>query len=418
MVSLKENFAKMMLRNTRSIRNSKYSSKYCPNLPNGIRVNHSAFMDSHLRSGGTFDSSEKRSFATLYSYMHTLGGRGNHGPKSLQNSFRCLSSNENKSSDDKLRPTGEQQDDNNSEPEKPEKKSRRGVLLSMGLGASFLFGKMKFVLVALKISKAAPLISMVVTSATYSLFFGWPYAIGMVSLIFVHECGHAIVMKYYNVPFSPMVFIPFVGAVISMKEMPRNAYEEAIIAFGGPVLGSAAALSLAAAGAATDNQLLYALADWGLMINLFNLLPLGTLDGGRIGSAINPYFGVIGVAGSSALIFYGGVTNPLFYLITMAGTYQTTSRIFGWEEVKEDYYNQSRTTQFSLFAGYVGLIAGLLLAMRQNNARRKTPNQLKYERDSGETTAPWENNPDGVYDDIFPVTQDNFNFGEGFTVGK
>lgn len=412
MVSLNETFVKMMLRNARSIRNLKYSSKYCPNLPNGIRVNHSAFMDSHQRSGGTtLDSSEKRSFTTLHSYMRKLGGKGNHGPKSLQNSFRCLSSNENK-------PIGEKQDDNNAEPEKPEKKSRRGVLLSMGLGASFLFGKMKFVLVALKISKAAPLISMVVTSATYSLFFGWPYAIGMVGLIFVHECGHAIVMKYYNVPFSPMVFIPFVGAVISMKEMPRNAYEEAIIAFGGPVLGSAAALSLAAAGAATDNQLLYALADWGLMINLFNLLPLGTLDGGRIGSAINPYFGVLGVAGSGALIFYGGVTNPLFYLITMAGTYQTTSRIFGWEEVKEDYYNQSRTTQFSLFAGYVGLIAGLLVAMRQNNAHRKTPNQLKYERETGETTAPWENNPDGVYDDIFPVTQDNFNFGEGFTVGK
>ena len=367
-------------------------------------MNHFTVMDSNFRSNGNIvDRSGKRLYTTLCSRVHKSVV---NVPKSLNNRFRCLSSNENRSSDDKSNP-------------EPEKKSRRGVLISMGLGASFLFGKMKFVLVALKITKAAPLISMVVTSATYSLFFGWPYAIGMVGLIFVHECGHAIVMKYYNVPFSPMVFIPFVGAVISMKEMPRNAYEEAIIAFGGPVLGSAAALSLAAAGSATDNQLLYALADWGLMINLFNLLPLGSLDGGRIGSAISPYFGVIGVAGSGALIYYGGISNPLFYLITMAGTYQTTSRLLGWEEVKENYYNTSKGAQFSLFTGYVALIAGLLLAMKQNNSRRKTPNQLKYERDSPfEATSPWENNADGVYDDIFPVSQEQFSFGEGFSVGK
>ena len=103
----------------------------------------------------------------------------------------------------------------------------------------------------------------------------------------------------------------------------------------------------------------------------------------------------------------------------MAGTYQTTSRLLGWEEVKENYYNTSKGAQFSLFTGYVALIAGLLLAMKQNNSRRKTPNQLKYERDSPfEATSPWENNADGVYDDIFPVSQEQFSFGEGFSVGK
>jgi hypothetical protein len=71
---------------------------------------------------------------------------------------------------------------------------------------------MKYVLVALKLTKMAPLASMVITSGTYALFFGWPYAIGMVGLIFFHECGHAVVMHRYNVPFSPMVFVPFMGA--------------------------------------------------------------------------------------------------------------------------------------------------------------------------------------------------------------
>ena len=324
------------------------------------------------------------------------------------------------SSDDKPKPVGENSnEENNPEPENKDGKSRRGILLSMGLGATFLFGKMKFVLVALKITKGLPLISMFVSSAAYSLFFGWPYAIGVVGQIFVHECGHAIAMKYYNIPYSFGAFIPFFGASVSMKGEPRNAYEGAIIAFGGPALGSAAALSLAAAGAATDNQLLYALADWGFIVNFFNLTPMKPLDGGHIGSAISPYLCVVGVAGSGALIYNDLLSSPLFCLMTMAGTYKTTSRLFGWEGVKEEYHDTSATEQFSLFAGYVALIAALSLAMRQNNANRKTPNQLKYERDFPlEVTSPWNNNADGVYDDIFPVSQDGFDFGEGFSIGK
>jgi Zn-dependent protease len=63
------------------------------------------------------------------------------------------------------------------------------------------------------------------------------------------------------------------GATIAMQETPKNAYDEAIIAFAGPVFGSAAALSVGAAGLMTESQLLLALADWGYMINLFNMLP-------------------------------------------------------------------------------------------------------------------------------------------------
>lgn len=289
-------------------------------------------------------------------------------------------------------------------------KSRTGMMVSIGLGASFLFGKLKFVLIGLKLTKAAPLISMVISSAAYSFIFGWPYAIGMVGLIFVHECGHALVMMRYGLPFSPMVFIPFMGAVIAMEKRPKNSYEEAIIAFGGPVLGSAAALTVAAAGAATGNQMLFALADWGLLINLFNLLPIGSMDGGRICGAISPSIGVIGLAGGGAMIYYGAVSNPIFYLIMMAGTYQTFSRFMGWGEESEDYYRISSVDQASLFAAYIALIGGLILAMRENNRSRKTPKQLQYEIDSpwDVGTDPWQQNDDGVYDDFFPVSDDKF----------
>lgn len=84
------------------------------------------------------------------------------------------------------------------------KAGKIGAALAAG---SILLGKTKYVLVAMKLTKMAPLVSMVMTSFAYSFFFGWPYSIGMVGLVFVHECGHVICMRHYKVPFSPMVFV-------------------------------------------------------------------------------------------------------------------------------------------------------------------------------------------------------------------
>lgn len=284
-------------------------------------------------------------------------------------------------------------------------KSKAGILASLGLGASFLFGKTKFLFAALKITKAAPLISMLVTSATYSLFFGWPYACGMVGLIFIHECGHAIVMHRYGVPFSPMVFVPFMGAVIAMKEHPTNAYQEAIIAFGGPLLGTAGALGVSLLGQYNDSQLLLALADFGFIINLFNLLPIGSLDGGRIGGAISPAFGIAGLVGGGYLIYADLIHNPLFYLILAGGAYSTTSRLLGWDADSRPrgYYDISYEEQSSLFVLYAGLVAGALYALRENNKYRKTPKQLEKERQNpwATTEKPWTQDDGNVYDDFF-----------------
>lgn len=107
-------------------------------------------------------------------------------------------------------------------------------------------------------TKLASLGSMFITIGTYSVFFGFPYAFGMVGLILVHETGHALIMLHRGIPFSPMVFMPFMGAVIAMKNQPRDAWEDALVAFGGPVLGSMGAGAVAVAAHSTDSQLLYA----------------------------------------------------------------------------------------------------------------------------------------------------------------
>eukprot|EP01034_Spumella_vulgaris_P026273 gene26273-32828_t len=221
-------------------------------------------------------------------------------------------------------------------------------------------------------------------------------------------------MHRYGVPFSPMVFIPFMGAVIAMKEEPRNAYEEAMIAFGGPVAGSVAALGVGALGGVYDSQLLYALADFGLMINLFNLLPIGSLDGGRIGNAVSPWIGVAGLGAGGLMIFNGLVHNPIFYLIMLGGTYSSASRLMGWEEKpNKDYYNIGMKDQSVIFGAYAALIASLVYAMQANNKNRKTPNQIKAEQQGYPSHDPysteWNHNGEarsGVYDDYFTGSGD------------
>ena len=156
-----------------------------------------------------------------------------------------------------------------------------GNRIAQGVGmlgaASVLFGKTKYLVAALKLTKFASLGSMLLSVGAYSMFFGLPYAAGMVGLIFVHEAGHAIVMHQRGIPFSPMVFLPFMGAVIATKQLPRDAWEDAVVGYGGPALGSLGAGAVAVAAHMTDSQLLYALADFGFMINLFNLLPIGSM---------------------------------------------------------------------------------------------------------------------------------------------
>lgn len=136
----------------------------------------------------------------------------------------------------------------------------------LGAGA-MLLGKTKYLVGVLKLTKLASLGSMIFTIGTYSMFFGLPYAAGMVGLITIHEAGHALVMHQRGIPFSPMVFVPFMGAMVQMNQRPRNAWEDALVAFGGPVAGSIGAAGVAIAAHMTQSQLLFALSDFGFMVS-------------------------------------------------------------------------------------------------------------------------------------------------------
>src|SRR5437868_13188579 len=136
------------------------------------------------------------------------------------------------------------------------------------------------------------LLSMLVSAAFYVWLGGWWFGIGLILLLFVHEMGHVVEAKRQGLPVSVPVFIPFMGALITMKQMPHNAWREARLAIAGPLLGSAGALLLYILGLVYDSQQLKALAFLGFLLNLFNLLPVIPLDGGRIAAALHPASGL------------------------------------------------------------------------------------------------------------------------------
>src|ERR1019366_6052353 len=119
---------------------------------------------------------------------------------------------------------------------------------------------------------------------------------GFVLLIFVHECGHLVAAKRIGLKVGAPVFIPFMGAVIALKEAPRNAWIEAQVGIGGPILGTVGAALCELIYLATGNLMFRALAYTGFFLNLFNLAPVGILDGGRIVTALSPWLWLVGIA--------------------------------------------------------------------------------------------------------------------------
>jgi Zn-dependent protease len=231
------------------------------------------------------------------------------------------------------------------------------------IAVALLLWKFKFVLAAvfkLKIFTTAG--TMLVSIGAYALVWGWQFAIGFVLLLLVHELGHALEAKRQGLDVSAPFFIPFLGAVIAMKQMPHNVWREAQIAIAGPIVGSLGALAMWGAGEALDSELLVALAFVGFFLNLFNLAPFGPLDGGRIVAAIHPAIWGLGLLLLVGLLFLA--PNPILFLILILGGLEAWHR---WQTRKQpgaaEYYSISRSKRAVVAVAYLGLATVLALAM-------------------------------------------------------
>ncbi|SHF25997.1 Zn-dependent protease (includes SpoIVFB) [Seinonella peptonophila] len=174
----------------------------------------------------------------------------------------------------------------------------------VGIGAIILsFGKT--ILPLLKFGKfGGTLLTMGLSVWAYAMLYSWQFSIGLVLMIFIHEMGHVLAAKQKGLPASAPAFIPFVGALIMLKKNPQDAETEAYIAYGGPLLGTIGALSSFALGYWLQNDLFYAIALIGFALNLFNLIPIHPLDGGRIVVAVTRWLWGLGLILGLILIFY------------------------------------------------------------------------------------------------------------------
>lgn len=203
--------------------------------------------------------------------------------------------------------------------------------------------------------------SMLVTVGVYAMVWGWRFAVGFVVLIFLHECGHLIVAKKFGLKVSAPMFIPFFGAFILLKEAPRNAWMEACVGIGGPMFGSMAALLCHAIGIHFGIPLFIALAYVGYFLNLFNLAPVGMLDGGRIVTALSPWLWLPGFV----LLGWLGVTHPNFIIwLVLIMSLPRVFSLFRKRTAEEQRYFEIAPVQRWIMGGmYFGLAAALVVFM-------------------------------------------------------
>jgi Zn-dependent protease len=204
---------------------------------------------------------------------------------------------------------------------------------------------------------------MLISIGAYSLIWGWKFALGFVLLLLIHELGHVIQLRREGIDASAPMFIPFLGAVVAAKSLGGNAVAEARVGLAGPVLGSIAAGALIPVAFAIDSEFLQALAFTGLFLNLFNLLPVLPLDGGRAMAALSPWMWLVGIV---ALV---GITiafpNPIMLLILLLGGYETYHR---WRRRKSpegrSFYKVPARARILIAGTYLLLIVLLAAGMQ------------------------------------------------------
>jgi Zn-dependent protease len=251
-------------------------------------------------------------------------------------------------------------------PPQPRQRSllkRLAAPLLIGLYALWRVGKW-FLLILPKAKVLTTSLSMLVSVGAYALIWGWKFAVGFVALLFVHEMGHYIQLRREGVKPTGMVFIPFLGAAVGTRSLGGSALAEARVGLAGPILGSLATAALLPIAAATDDDFWRALAFTGFFLNLFNLLPVVPLDGGRAMAAMAPWMWFVGFGAIVVLVFLW--PNPILILIALLGGFETYRR---WRQRKQgeegnaQYYRVKPLHRLLVAAVYVGLIVGLAIGM-------------------------------------------------------
>ncbi|CCF82761.1 site-2 protease family protein [Nitrolancea hollandica] len=231
-----------------------------------------------------------------------------------------------------------------------------------------ILAKIKWIVIPLQFLKGlpflAPTLTALVSIGAYALAFGWQFGIGLVAMIFIHEMGHVAVLRRYGIRASAPIFIPFLGAIIGMRQLPRDAVMEAYVGLGGPVLGSIGAFAALGIYFVDGHPIWLALAYIGILLNLFNLLPLLPLDGGRVVGAVSQWMWGLGVVGLIAFMIFR--PTPILILILVFAAMEFI-QVFRRRRINPEYYQVPVRQRATIAAVYFGLVVILGLSMHELN---------------------------------------------------
>ncbi len=203
--------------------------------------------------------------------------------------------------------------------------------------------------------------TMLLSVAVYAMFYGWPYAVGFVLLLLVHELGHYIAARRRGLDVGAPTFIPFVGAWIQLKDRPHDAETEAYVGLGGPLLGTIASAAVFYLGLNANSGLLVAIAYAGFFLNLLNLIPLPPFDGGRITAVLGPKIWFLGVP--VLVVTYLYIPSPLLLVIAVLAAPQLYAAWRHDPNAPEAiaYYDVGDAVRWRYGLSYLGLAAVLAL---------------------------------------------------------
>lgn len=239
-----------------------------------------------------------------------------------------------------------------------------GPLLVVGVLILQWGAKLKFLIIpALKFFPAILKTggTMILSIGAYALMSGWRFALGFVLLIFVHECGHLVAARRLGLKVGAPVFIPFMGAFIALKDAPKNAWIEAQVGIGGPIFGAWAAAACHVIYLFSGVELFRALAHVGYLMNLFNLAPVGFLDGGRIATALSPWLWVVGTAIIAVLMVVS--FNPILLLVLVLSLPRLFSLFRKRTDEEKRFYEVTPVQRVIMAILYFGLAAALAWGM-------------------------------------------------------
>jgi Zn-dependent protease len=246
-----------------------------------------------------------------------------------------------------------------------------GIAAGAALIAKFLAQAKALIFLLPKVKLFSFAASALVSVVAYQLLWGWWFAVGFVVLLFVHEMGHVLQLRREGIKATAPLFIPFLGAVVKAELWTGDAMREARVGLAGPVLGTIGAAACLPLYWATGNPMFLGLAYIGFLINLFNLLPVLPLDGGRAMAAMAPWMWFVGfLALIPAAIFFRG---PIIFLVIIMGGYEIWTR---WQQRRSGtleqaaYYRVSPRNRLLVGAVYIGLIAVLAIGMHEAYIQR------------------------------------------------